>query len=142
MGKFVRCVLLEEMAEAVGTTPNYDQYIKWTSEALDVLGYPETSYNEVVGTRESITSFVMGMGPKVLLVSQSGKAGGINEVHITCLARGDSPVLNYSEVKAYLLRSGNKPLESDNLPAQIQYGTISKTGLSLNRVRMLLRIRV
>ncbi len=110
--------------------PSYDEFVKWTSQALDMLGFADSALKSgSANNQESIADFVMGSGPKVLLVSQDTMSGG--DLTLSCISTGSMPALNFNNVKAYVLRSQNKPLVAENLAAQIQYGTIGKTGLSL-----------
>ena len=110
--------------------PIYDEFVKWVGDSLEMLGFPEDSYSGSGTARGSIADFVMGPGPKVLLVAASE-----TEVNISCIYAGSSSTLNYNDAKAYLLRVNSKELKKESLASQIQFGTIGKSGLSLNALK-------
>ena len=60
--------------------PIYDEFVRWVSESLEMLGFPEDSYAEVKGARGSIADFVMGPGPKVLLVAKGSGPSAAPEI--------------------------------------------------------------
>jgi len=103
---------------------NYDFLLTWMRKKLNLLGFPEQSW-DVESGHGVIIEFITGLGPKTLSIVKSPA----NKVYFVCEQLSKNTL--EKELCGYFLRSNSVPLSKDNIQREIQYGTVGGKGLSL-----------
>lgn len=111
---------------------DYDGLFSWISQRLEILGYPRSIWTS--DAEKSIVDFFSGVGPKSLFVVDSGTPGKYDlvseEIKSTRIFEG---------IRAYMIRSSSEPLSVEGLSRDIQFGTVSTKGLSLNSLERVMK---
>ncbi len=120
------------MNESKVDVSEVDAVIQWTTQCLTLLGYDESTYEKISGSK-AIVNFVSGPGPKTLVV-----IGGASNVSLVCeddILKG----LELKNLKAYLLRSSQGYLLRSSISKEVQYGTVGGKGLTLSAFTRLMK---
>ncbi len=121
----------EENEDKSKEISQYDTLISWMLQRLDLVGYPEPTWEKQSG-RSVIVDFITGVGPKTLSVVKRGE-----DVMLVCDETGTEVTQN--GLVAYFLRSTPNVLTIENIKKEIQFGTVGGKGLSLMTLDRMMR---
>jgi len=111
---------------------DYDTLITWVTERLNLLGYPNSCWlNSGDSSNNAIINFITGDGPKTLSVIKVNDSSTKDfNVQLHCMSTANE--VSIQGLVAYLIRSTSASLSKENIHKEIQFGSVSGAGLSIN----------
>lgn len=111
---------------------HYDYILNWMITRLKLMDFSDAILSKE-SSQSSIIEFITGLGPKTLsIVRNSDKSYTLicDEINRGIINRG---------LVAYFIRPSNNSLSQENISKEVQYGTIGKSGLSIQSIEILMK---
>ena len=108
---------------------DYDYLTSWVTQRLDMLGYPESKWED--GGDSAVVDFISGSGPKTLSICANN-----GYFSLTCDETGQQ--VKMKNLSAYFLRPSVGGLSKENMSKEVQFGSVGGKGLSMNTLKRIM----